>query len=83
DGKTRTASFDICAVINYQFYYKEAKISDWKTTVCEFFTERSVLSGLLAAGPDIVGKRKHAVKIVRKNAVAYLFRETHGNKIFD
>ncbi len=74
-GKERIASFDICAVINYHLYNKEEKVDDSDITVCEFFTRRSVASGLLAVGPDIVGKRKHAFKIVQKNALAYLVKE--------
>ncbi len=75
DGKERIASFDICAVINYRFYNREERVEDSEITVCEFFTRRSVASGLLAVGPDIVGKRKHAFKIVQKNALAYLVKE--------
>lgn len=76
DGKNRTAYYDICSTITYCLYYIDTKGKDAKITSCEFFTQRNVMSGLFAAGPDIVGKKKHAFKIVRKNALDYLSQET-------
>ena len=76
DGKKRTAYFDICAVITYRLYRKEQKVNDSEITSCEFFTQRNVMSGLLANGPDIVAKKDEAFKIVRKNALDYLSKET-------
>lgn len=76
DGKNRTAYYDICANITYSLYYIGTKGNDTAITSCEFFTKRNVMSGLFAAGPDIVGKKKDAFKIVRKNALAYLSQET-------
>ncbi len=67
DGKSRTASYDICAVVTYGLYDREKKLPGSETRVCEFYTTRSVISGLLASGPDIVGKRKDAFKILAKN----------------
>ena len=72
DGKKRTASYDICAVVNYVYYSKTIKHKESETFQCEFFTTRSVMSGLFAAGPDIVGKSRHANKIIKKNAEQYL-----------
>ena len=77
DGKKRTASYDICAVVNYVYYSKTIKDKESETLQCEFFTTRNVMSGFLAAGPDIVGKSKHAHKIMKKNAEQYL-REIHS-----
>jgi len=69
DGKKdREASYDIVADIDYVLYSDSKKIKEFHTQVFEFFTTRNVTSGLLAAGPDIVGKHKHAFKIVQKNA---------------
>lgn len=76
DGKTRTAFYDICAKISYQFYSKDVKMKESDITSCEFFTKRNVMSGLFAAGPDIVGKKKEAFKIIRKNALDYISKET-------
>lgn len=72
-NKTRIASYDICSVVSYELYYRESKPRESETTFCEHFTERQVISGLLAAGPDVVGKRKHAFKIIAKNAERYLW----------
>ena len=75
NGKSRVASYDLCANINYRLYHNGEKWTHSKITNCEFFTSRSVASGLFAAGPDIVGKKKHVFKIVRKNALEYLATE--------
>ena len=75
DGKSRVASYDLCANIGYRLCVRGAKPNDSKIINCEFFTNRSVVSGLFAAGPDIVGKKKHVFKIVRKNALEYLAKE--------
>ena len=77
DGKKRTASYDICAVVNYVYYSKTIKQKESETLQCEFFTTRNVMSGFLATGPDIVGKSKHVHKIIKKNAEQYL-REIHS-----
>jgi hypothetical protein len=74
-GKSREASYDLCANINYRLHQKGANWSQSKIANCEFFTTRSVVSGLFAAGPDIVGKKKHVFEIVRKNALEYLAKE--------
>ena len=72
DGKNRVASYDINADVTYLLYNNAGMIRKTETKVFEFFTKRSVLSGILAGGPDIVGNRKCAFKIVQKNAEQYL-----------
>lgn len=72
DGKKREASYDICADISYRTYYRGIDPQTSDIHYCEFFTKRSVASGLLAAGPDVVGKRKHTFPVVRRNAVKFL-----------
>jgi len=76
DGKSRTAYYDICANITYCLYKTGTIGKDTEISSCEFFTKRNVVSGLFSAGPDIVGKKKDAFKIVRKNALSYLSQET-------
>jgi hypothetical protein len=71
--KTRKASYDICAVVMYSLYDLEKKLNESETSICEYYTVRNVVSGLLAAGPDVVGKRKDAFKIIEKNAEKYLW----------
>lgn len=70
--KHREASYDIVADVDYTLYNDSTKIKEFHTKVSEFFTTRSVFSGLLASGPDIVGKYKHAFKIIKKNAEQFV-----------
>jgi hypothetical protein len=72
DHKDREASYDIVADVDYVLYDDTRKIKEFHTQVWEFFTNRNVVSGLLAAGPDIVGKQKHAFKITQKNAEQFV-----------
>ena len=71
DGKKRTASYNICSSAKYFLYNRTSKVKESETKLCKFFTERNVLSGFLAAGPDIVGKSKYAFKIIQDNAKEY------------
>ena len=74
DGsKSREATYDICADINYSFYKSGEQPYHSQTKNCEHFTTRNVMSGFLAAGPDIVGNSKHAFKIIAKNADQYIW----------
>ena len=69
DGsKNREASYDICSEVDYILYepYKEPRHSLSRT--CEAFGTRNVVSGLFAAGPDIVANRKQAFVMLGKNA---------------
>jgi hypothetical protein len=72
DGKKRVASYDICADITYKAYGRAPAPKTSEVHICEPFSTRSVASGLLAAGPDVVGKKKHTFTIVRQNAAIYL-----------
>ena len=72
DGKkSREASYDIVAEVEYVLYSDTSRLRVFETKVAAYFTDRNVVSGLLAAGPDIVGKHKHAFKIVKENAVKF------------
>ncbi|HRG83880.1 MAG TPA: hypothetical protein PLO99_15275 [Chitinophagaceae bacterium] len=72
DGsKKRTARYDLCTTFNYLLAGKAGSFIERKEIFCEFFTERTVMSGLLAAGPDLVGKSKWVFRSARKNAAAY------------
>ena len=74
DGsKSRDASYDICADINYTFYKNGEQPYHSKTKNCEYFSTRNVMSGFLAGGPDIVGKSKYAFLITGKNAQQYIW----------
>ncbi len=67
-SKDRKVFYDICSVIAYALYNTEEKIKESTIDFCEAYTERSAVSGLLAVGPDIVGKKKDAFKMLSKNA---------------
>ena len=70
DGsKTREAFYDICSDVRYLYYVNNATPEVLDRKNCKFFTKRSVASGMLAAGPDIVGKSKYAFIAIRLNAV--------------
>ena len=69
DGtKSRDASYDICCQVSYNIYQPGIFIVPVGEVNCEFFTKRDVASGLLAVGPDVVGKKKYTYEMVRKNA---------------
>lgn len=68
----KLASYNINADVTYLLYNNTGLMRKSETKVFEFFTERRVFSGMLAGGPDIVGKSKHAFRIVQKNAEQYL-----------
>ena len=73
DGKKeRSASYDIVADVEYILYSDTTRLKEFKTKVWKYFTDRSVVSGLLAGGPDIVGKHKHAFKMVQINAEQFV-----------
>jgi hypothetical protein len=67
-SKTRTAYYDLCSTVNFKVYDSISLVKEPEFKTCENFTDRTVFSGLLAVGPDIVGKRKHAIRITVSNA---------------
>lgn len=54
------------------FMMNQKRSKNFTHRFLNFFTTRNVVSGLLAAGPDVVGKRKQAFKIVQKNAEQFV-----------
>lgn len=68
-SKSRNASYDLCAIVQYHYYKKQEPIVPLEKMNCSFFTNRNVASGLLAAGPDVVGKRKYTFTAIKENAV--------------
>ncbi len=70
DGsKSREASYNICSDVQYMYYRNAATAQVFDKKRCDFFTKRSVASGVLAAGPDIVGKSKYTFIAMRQNAI--------------
>ena len=68
-SKSRNASYDLCAVVQCHYYTIQKPIVPLEKRNCSFFTNRNVASGLLAAGPDVVGKRKYTYNAIKENAV--------------
>ena len=64
--KSRKVSWDLCSKIKYELYTSDGR-QDADIELCERYTTRNSMSGLLAFGPDIVGKQKDVYKNVRKN----------------
>lgn len=72
-NKERIAYYDICADIHYVLFSQGSLLKSDMNKTREFFTTRKVISGLLAAGPDIVSKKKHAIEMMQKNAHGFLW----------
>jgi hypothetical protein len=71
-SKSRTAYYDIESDITYEFYNTAAMLKGMTIHRRRFHSSRSVLSGLLAAGPNIVAKRDDALTMAIDNFRDYL-----------
>ena len=70
DGKkSREASYDICTEVKYVCYTNLQTREPLYKKNCSFFSKRNVASGLLAAGPDVVGKSKYTFIAIRENVI--------------
>jgi len=74
-GTSREASYDLCTAISYDGYWVQPTIKSSIINDCRFFTKRSVVSGLFAAGPDVVGKSKYTYDMVARNASLYISQD--------
>jgi hypothetical protein len=63
-NKTRIAYYDICVKATFEFYNRQGRLSESPIERCEFFSHRNVVSGLLAAGPDVVKRKKDAERMI-------------------
>lgn len=73
DGsKNRQAYYDIESDISYALYSKQALIKEKTVNKVRFHSSRRVLSGLLAAGPNIVTQQDDARNISFDNLSEYL-----------
>ncbi|HEX5169473.1 MAG TPA: hypothetical protein VFW11_09880 [Cyclobacteriaceae bacterium] len=72
DGKSREAFYDIVSFVNYRLVGKSGSSESFPTSVRKFHSSRNVVSGLLAAGPDIVANHSDAVEIVELNVKEFL-----------
>lgn len=73
-NKERVAYYDICADIHYCLFTPGKLLQADLNKTRDFFTSRKVISGFLAAGPDIVGKKKDAFRMADDNAHGFLWK---------
>jgi hypothetical protein len=74
DGKReKTIRYDLCTAIEYVVFAEHAPKKERRLEDCEFLTDRTS-SGTFSiqAGPDIVGKKKHTYKAVKRNAEKFI-----------
>lgn len=71
-GKDKVAHYDIESDIRYILYDKQGIVNEFPVTQSRFHSTRSVISGLLAAGPNVVENQDDALSIVRQNGSEYL-----------
>lgn len=76
-NKTRNASYNLCAVVQYHYYKIQETLVSLEKNNCNYFTNRNVASGLLAAGPDVVGKRKYTFTAIKENSVLLVSQLIH------
>jgi hypothetical protein len=72
NGKEREAFYDIVVDIQYEIRSPIAEPFDTLISVRKFHSSRSVLSGLLAAGPSITSNEKDAREGTLRNVDEYL-----------
>jgi len=65
--KSREAFYDIVTDINYSFYAADTLIREKELHQSRYHSSRSVVSGLLAAGPNVVAQRNDAYRIVMES----------------
>jgi len=80
-NKRREAYYDIVADISYSFYAHNSLIKQRDLHQSRFHSSRSVASGLLAAGPNIVVKKDDAYRIVMEIWQEYLNYFFPGEKM--
>jgi hypothetical protein len=73
DGSTsREAFYDIISNIRYAWYNQEGLFNYEEINVRRFHSTRSVVSGLLAFGPNVVKQKDDVYSIVEENNILYL-----------
>ena len=80
-SKSRQAYYDIVADISYSFYAHNSLIKQRDLHQSRYHSSRSVASGLLAAGPNVVAQRDDAYRIVMEIWQGYLNYFFPGEKI--
>jgi len=80
-SKSREAYYDIVADISYSFYAHDSLIKKRDLHQSRFHSSRSVASGLLAAGPNVVVQKDDAYRIVQESWQQYLDYFFPGEKM--
>lgn len=71
-GKDREAYYDIVSDLTYSLYDTGSMIREKFIHQSRFHSSRSVISGLLAAGPGVVAQREDVYRIVLQSCEEYL-----------
>jgi hypothetical protein len=71
-GKEREAYYDIVSLIHYILFDKNGVVISLPISQRRYHSHRSVISGLLAAGPNVVPNNQDALSITGINGFEYL-----------
>ena len=80
-SKSREAYYDIVADISYSFYAHNSLLKQRDLHQSRYHSSRSVASGLLAAGPNVVVQKDDAYRIVMESWQQYLNYFFPGEKM--
>ena len=72
NGKDKEAYYDIVSYIRYQLFNDQVMATSFPLTQNRRHSSRSVVSGLLAAGPNVVKNKEDALSISRANSYQLL-----------
>ncbi|MDE3247574.1 MAG: hypothetical protein KGO82_02860 [Bacteroidota bacterium] len=70
-GTHRQASYNIYSEVLYQWYRHDSLVNEKNVRIIHYHSTRSVMSGLFAAGPNIIENEADAIAIVKENAIEY------------
>lgn len=71
-SKSRQAFYDIVSDIHFRFYNRDSLIKTMELLTARYHSSRSVASGLLSVGPNVVVQEKDARSISLDNLQQYL-----------
>lgn len=71
-SKSREAFYDIISEIGFSFFNEQGLYKHLLMKEQRYHSSRNVISGLLAAGPNIVAQRKDAYGVTFENTIKYL-----------
>lgn len=80
NGKSKTAYYDITSFVTYSLYDSGKLIKTDERFSSTPHSSRSVVSGLLATGPNIMNNKEDAVKILDANVRDYMMAAFPVNK---